>query len=545
MVQIPKINIDPYIDAAFRRKWWIILPALLALVCGAVYAKITPRIYLANTLILVEPQRVPTSYVRPTVTQSVAGRLQTISQQVNSRTNLERIIRDFKLMESADVEKESPAGAFKAKLSEFLQPKPGDGSALENRLPWIGKAKKKLRELLAIEAEKEKNKKPSMLAMVEALRQKINISIRGGRTGASAFEISFEWQDPKVAASVTNAVASQFIEQNLQVREEMAIGTTAFLNNEAERIRHQLETKELAVEKFKKLHMGMLPDQMESNLNILGQLKEELNSLEKRIELEKQQALMLQNQQNSMGSMNFGFLDSFSDGNTMGDPVVAELEAKLESLLTRYTEKHPDVIRLRRQIEKAENAAKNSSDATSRELPADLGMSGTDMMAMQVEQINRRVKNYEKQIDQLKQQIRMYQDRVERTPQVELDLTKLLRDYQSVQGRYAGLLGKKLDAQMAEELERRQKGEQFRVLDPAVPPDKPVKPDLRKIMAMALIAGLGLGGGLAYLREILDPRFYMPQEVESQLRTEVLVSIPDLDAERKKRPKKQRKAVGG
>lgn len=542
MVMIPKINIDPYLDAAYRRKWWIIVPSLLALVCGAVYAKITPQIYQASTLILVEPQRVPTSFVTPTVTQSVASRLQTISQQVNSRTNLERIIRDFKLMESADVEKESALGALKDRLDQWLRPNlPGSG-ALDVRYPWIARVKHKLRELLDLEKE-DAAKTPSLFAMVEALRKKINISIRGGREGTSAFEISFEWQDPKVAAAVTNAVASQFIEQNLQVREEMAIGTTAFLNNEAERIRRELENKEKAVEQFKQQHMGMLPDQMESNLQVLGQLKEELTSLEKRIELEKQQSLMLQSQKASMGSMNFGMFDTAVGADNMEDATVGELEAKLETLLTRYKEKHPDVVRIRRQIEKAREAAKNHPAATNEPLPMDTGLSGTDMMAMQVEQINSRIKNYENQTTLLKQQIDTYKERVEKTPQVELEQTKLLRDYQSVQSRYAGLLGKKLDAQMAEELERRQKGEQFRVLDSAVPPDKPVKPDIRKIMALALIAGLGLGGGLAYGREILDPRFYLAEEVEAQLHAEVLVSIPDLEAERKLRLKKHKKAA--
>ena len=91
------INIEYYFDLVVRRKWWIILPALVSIACGVIYIKITPRVYKANTLILVQPQRIPTSYVEPTVTEGLESRLRTITQQVYSRTNIEKIIDEFHL----------------------------------------------------------------------------------------------------------------------------------------------------------------------------------------------------------------------------------------------------------------------------------------------------------------------------------------------------------------------------------------------------------------------------------------------------------------
>lgn len=504
MVQLPKINVEPYVDALLRRKWWIVAPVVLAVIGGALYAKITPKTYEASTLILVEPQRIPTNYVQPTVTESVQSRLRTISQQVNSRTNLERIIKDFNLYPESRLQEKTFREIVRDRIYALL-----------------GRS---------IPTEEEAPKVP-MMDLVENLRTKIGVKVRGE---GNAFEISFQWKDADTAAAVANAIAGQFIEQNLKVREEMAMGTTAFLDSETQRLRKELEVREQALEKFKKDNMGMLPDQLQSNLSILGQLKEQLTDLEKRVSLEKQQALMLQSQSQAMvqSGPDLSTLMADNASAAIGGGEIEDLRRKLDDLLTRYTDRHPDVVAVKRKIAKLEKEAAQAGIGSKKGSSMDLGgFSGQDMFAVQIEQINARVADYEKQATALKEQIALYTERIEKTPQVELELTKLIRDYQTVQDRYARLLAKKLDAQMAEELERRQKGEQFRVIDPAIPPDKPIKPDILKIMAVALIVGLGLGGGLAYVRETLDPRFYAQEEVEAVTRCKVLVSLPLLKEE--------------
>lgn len=518
MVELPKINIDPYVDALLRRKWWIVVPVVLALVGGAVYGRITPKIYEASTLILVEPQRIPTNYVQPTVTESVKSRLRTIGQQVNSRTNLERIIKDFNLYPNSRMQERTLKDIVRDRLRALL------------RLPVL---------------PEEAAPKVSMLELVENFRKKIGVRVRGE---GNAFEISFQWKDAETAAAVANAIASQFIEQNLKVREEVAMGTTAFLDSETQRLRKELEVREQALEKFKKENMGSLPDQLQTNLNILSQLKEEVADLEKRVALEKQQALMLQAQSQAMAQVgpDLSLLAEGDDALAVGGGEVDELRMKLKDLLTRYTERHPDVVALQRKIAKLEEeaSAEASTGSSAQESLPPAVFSGEDMMAVQVNQIYARVAEYEKQIESLREQIAFYKDRVERTPQVELELTKLIRDYQTVQERYARLLAKKLDAQMAEEMERRQKGEQFRVIDPAIAPDRPIKPDIPKVMALALILGLGLGGALAYVRETLDPRFYAQEEVEAVTRCKVLVSLPLTQEEGEARHKGLRRLWG-
>ncbi len=481
---IPNINIEYYMNLAVRRKWWIIVPVLLSILAGAVYMKITPKSYEANTLILVQAQKVPTSYVRSTVTESLQSRLHTITQQVYSRTNLEKIIKQFDLY--ADNREEKPT-----------------------------------------------------VEIVESLRQKININLRG-RGGTKAFEISFIWHDPKTVAEVTNAIASQFIEQNLKVREDMAMGTTAFLENESEKMRIELEDHEKRLELFNNQNMGMLPSELESNLNILGQLKEELNHLEARIQAENEQAVMLQRQAQmiQMAQMQSSDLIEIVPDETGGmqSEDITYLESHVRQLRLRYTEKHPDVVALRRRISLIKqnltddtNGNEASPSESVEDFPAQFDNPlafQQDQISFQLEEINKNIESYQKKIREIKNKIQVYNNRIERIPKVELDLTKLTRDYSTMRSRYQSLLQKKIDARMAEELERRQKGEQFKVLDSAIIPEKPFKPDVKKVMLLALMAGLGIGCGLAYLREIMDGGFYSTEDLEAFLGAKVLVSIP-------------------
>ena len=481
---IPNINIEYYMNLAVRRKWWIIVPVLLSILAGAVYMKITPKSYEANTLILVQAQKVPTSYVRSTVTESLQSRLHTITQQVYSRTNLEKIIKQFDLHANNREEK-------------------------------------------------------STVEIVESLRQKININLRG-RGGTKAFEISFMWHDPKTVAEVTNAIASQFIEQNLKVREDMAMGTTAFLENESEKMRIELEDHEKRLELFNNQNMGMLPSELQSNLNILGQLKEELNHLEARIQAENEQAVMLQRQAQmiQMAQMQSSDLIEIVPDETGGmqSEDITYLESHVRQLRLRYTEKHPDVVALRRRISLIQqnltddtNGNKASPSESVEDFPAQFDNPlafQQDQINFQLEEINKNIESYQKKIREIKNKIQVYNNRIERIPKVELDLTKLTRDYSTMRSRYQSLLQKKIDARMAEELERRQKGEQFKVLDSAIIPEKPFKPDVKKVMLLALMAGLGIGCGLAYLREIMDGGFYSTEDLEAFLGAKVLVSIP-------------------
>ena len=323
------------------------------------------------------------------------------------------------------------------------------------------------------------------------------------------FEIQFIWHDPHVVAPVANAVAASFVETNLEFRQQLALSTTDFLDRETENIRRELEARERELQRFKEDHMGMLPEQLQSNVNILNQLREELNSVERSLYQERERVLMLQAANVPLPAAAGG-----SGGDDLTGGTLRQLQTRLESLSLKYTARHPDIIALKREIELRKAAGED--------------VPGADPAADQQRRIQERIEGYRQQAAHLNAQIEEYKQRVEQTPHVEMAMVHITRDYATVQQKYQNLLARRLEAKMAEEMERRQQSEQFKILDHAVPPDSPFQPDIKKILAMALAAGVGMGGGLAYLREMLDPRFYNPSDVASFLDTKVLVTLPSL-----------------
>ncbi|MGQ9671076.1 MAG: Wzz/FepE/Etk N-terminal domain-containing protein, partial [Desulfosoma sp.] len=166
-MQLPKLNIEPYLDMAWRRRWWIVVPVILCLLGGVFVAKTTPKVYRASTLILVQAQQIPPGIVRPMVSEDLTNRLYSIADQVLSRTNLERIITTYRLYHS----REDRIQDFLSKLRQEIHRRRGTPEG---------------------EAAGEDKMKVDPLAMVDELRQKISIAPQGrGRT--NGVRISFEW----------------------------------------------------------------------------------------------------------------------------------------------------------------------------------------------------------------------------------------------------------------------------------------------------------------------------------------------------------------
>jgi len=499
MMQIPKIDWRPYLDIFLRRKWWAVIPLILVLLGGGLYLYKAPKSYRANTMILVESQRVPRDYVPSTVSEDLQQRLQTISQQVRSRTNLEDIIERFDLY--ADPEAYRPGLLSRGKRKLLSWAGMGDGSALASG-----------------------NEAPSMQQLVVNVRNKIDVNLRARN---QAFEISFEWRDPEVAAQVANALASQFIEQNLKVREEMAMGTTRFLDREVDRLQQELQKREAALEDFKRRNMGRLPSQLQSNLNMLNQLKEELGRTQDRAEQIRHQIQITTMQ----ARVNAQDMDHQDEREVQVPAVFDEVEAlqkRLEEMRSRYTDNHPDIRMAKRRLAQLQEKIEQEEASEQQQVASGdrRASSEPDFMQVQLQELRMRLNREEQRIENLQEQIANYEHRVEQTSEVELELKNLERDYAAVHDRYQLMLRRKLDAELGEQMERGQQGERFRVVDPAIPPDRHSSPNTRRVAFMTLVLGLGLGAGLGYLREVLDPALYTPDEVEQALKSEVVVSLP-------------------
>ena len=486
------LDITKYIDMAIRRKWWIIIPFLLSLLGGLTYALKAPKIYEAETLILVQPQRVPQEYVRSVVSTSVEDRLRTITQQVTSRTNLEKIIKQYNL--------------YNDTRNHLLM---DDKVAI-------------FRKMITV-----------------------NVSHRGRRNEASAFSISFRGTDPKIVAEVTNTLASNFITENLKLREAQALGTSSFLADELNSVKKKLREKEEELKQYRIKYMGGLPEQLQTNLSILERLQAQLDQYNENLRDAENRKILLQQQIAEAATSARSRVGVGSQAAaTQQEDELQSLKNQLALLESRYTENHPDVIRLKKTIERLEASKSAETPASSSEQTPRAPVVQVDQtLKRQLEETNLEIKRLKSEITDLTAQIKLYQKRVEDTPKREQELLSLNRDYNNLRELYNSLLNRKLEAEIAVSLEKKQKGEQFRVLDPAKVPSRPIKPDMRKIALMTLVLGLGLGGGLAYLVEMMDTSFKDPEEVEKELGLPVLLSLPIRYTERELRRMKVKKIL--
>ena len=478
-------EIAKYLDIAKRRKYWIIIPFLATVLAGLAFVLIAPRIYEAQTLILVQGQSVPQDFVRSIVSETVDERLRTITQQVTSRTNLEAIIRDFRLAEEI-------------------------GPSL------------------------------SIDAVVEGVRKKIKIDVSKGGSGrgmTSAFTISYRGKDPRKVMQVTNALASNFISQNLEIRESQVLGTSSFLADELESVRKRLAEKEEELKAYRVQYMGGLPDQLNANLGMLQRLQLQLDQLSKSLADAENRKILIQQTVDEARKGRQAIIPPGTQTQDVND--LTTLKKELAALEARYTPNHPDVVRLKKTIETLEaSEAKPATDSSGKTI----GLSKAEQaLVQQLQDIDLDIASAKTEMKKVQAEISLYQKRVEDTPKREQELFSIQRDYQNLKELYDSLQKRKLEADIAVSMEKKQKGEQFRVIDPAKIPTYPVEPDVKRILLMVFALGLGLGGGLAYLREMIDTSFKAPDEVEKELDMKILVSIPIRYTEAEIRRKKAKK----
>jgi len=504
MIPRKLLTIDEYLEIALRRMWHIIIPLVLALVAAGVYAKISPRTYLASTTILVTPQKVPVEYVRPTITSTIEDRLRSIRQEIMSRTRLERIISEFNLYPEA--------------------------------------AKKLVSE-----------------EIIELMRKDISVNI-GGREGY--FTISYQGGDPVSVTKVTNRLASLFVEENLKLREQQAQGTTEFLSHELDATRARLEEQEKILTDFKQKHLYELPERMVTNLGVLNQLRQDhqrvsdaVNSaLERKLVIQKQiseirkQTVLIQNLTSEVAEKEA--LPQETEPTTLSpqpapadsstekvNPALVQMQmerlrSQLMELQVKYTEKHPDVIKTKKAIknlEKLSADAEKASAASAGSNPSedfDPMAAFTKELEGQLAFTETEIQNLKKEESKIRIDIATYQKRVENAPLRELMMAKLTRGYDTTRQAYNRLLEKNEQAQQAENLEKRQKGEQFQLIDPARVPEKPIKPNVVKLLFAGFALGIFSGAGLAIFKESMDRSFRDARDMEATLGIKVLANIP-------------------
>jgi uncharacterized protein involved in exopolysaccharide biosynthesis len=238
------------------------------------------------------------------------------------------------------------------------------------------------------------------------------------------------------------------------------------------------------------------------------------------------------------------------------DPLIIQLnnlKQELASAQSKYKETHPDVIDLKKKIANLERKVKAlferqeaEKKGTVRNGPEETSEGSLSLFTLDpntarlIAQYTEQYKSAlleanrgKEEAKNLKEQISIYQKRIEDTPKREQEIALLTRDYDLLKTNYQSLMDKKIQAQMAENLEQKQQGEQFKILDPARIPEKPIKPDRNKILLMGGVLGLAAGLGLAWFRESLDQSFHAVSDLEDYLGIPVIATLPNLKEEKK------------
>lgn len=481
------LTITDYLDILRRRKWMIAGAVVGCLAASVALYKVLPKTYRSTTTILLESQKIPENYVKTGVEGKVDSRLYAVQQIVMSRTLLAQIGEQFGLItpEMSTLERESVV--------------------------------QKMRERTQV--------------------NKMRLGHLRGQDTTEGFTLSFDHTDPIIAMKVAETLASQFIEQDLKLREEVLQGSSEFLEQELRLVEAKLEEQEQAISMFRAKYMGELPQQMEANLRTLDRLQMDVIAARDNVQAAKNKIEVLdQRIKEATAAAAQGVTQAASSTSGQpthgGDPLLvrlAELERNLTALSAEYHDNYPDIILLRKEVDavKAQLALKYgvAKEEVEQGSPKLIDPIVLDLMRQRDEA----VKDLEARQDRLRrllEQVKDYEGRVERTPMREQELSTLVRDYDNMQKNYQALLDKRLNARLAENLEKRQKGEQFRILDPANLPIAPESPKQYMILFGGLVVGCGLGGGAAFALELFRPAFRRVEQVEGALGVPILAGIP-------------------
>jgi polysaccharide chain length determinant protein (PEP-CTERM system associated) len=497
MIPTGTIEIRKYLFILRRR--WVPSAAvfLMVLAAGLAYCLFWTPVYEAVALVVVHPQRVPTQIVQSTVTTKMQDRLQIITQNVLSRTRLMEIIERFDLYPEAR-----------------------------------GKAA------------------PDALA--ERMRNDVSIKI----SSQNYFTVSFIYTQPQAAAAVANALAAFYVDSNLRLREDDATGTANFLARELEQMRNKLREWDKRITEFKEAHMHELPGSEEKNLSMLKFLSNQRDMVEYRI---FQAGVRIDGLENDISrltmdiqQLEFKKADMLKEGVAVGgggeaveaadDPEA--LRRRLEGLLVKYTEEHPEVVEARRLLKLAEakkareeleakergEAPQDDENLQAKSVELELGslQEQIERKAQTKAELRERIEQLKREAAQVGRSIAEVRQRIENMPATEEKLDALTRGYSVLKRSYERMHTRWLEANTAANLERTQRGEQFEVVDPAEVPTSPFRPDVRKALPMALALALALGVGLAFGLSYIDTSFTSVEQAEALAELPVLGVLPPL-----------------
>lgn len=458
------------LDILLRHKKLIVICLFSALAGGLAYYLQLPKTYKCTALIRYQQQSVNPTVMSPDDTRTrTRDVVNTVSQQITSRSSLEELIKEFDLYKS-------------------------------------------MQETVAMEK------------IVDQMR-KHHIETRL-LEGGDVFEVSFLGLDQQKVMDVTNALAQKFIEENLRFRQAQASQTSTYIRDELKMAKKGLDEKELIMRDYKLRYYNEMPEQLQNNTNRLNGLHEQYQNLQtSQLDLERTRLLVQEQVAARIAVLNQQAADvSAAPTTTAGElNSIEQIRLRLQNLQPRYTDKHPEVKRLKKLLEKLENAQPAGANGDQPTQDPQLRQ-----LRQQLKDIDFNIRQLKDDRQQLNTEIKKYESWIAAAPIREAEWAALTRDYQQLNEHYQRLVTQSLQAESAISLEKQLQGSQFKIVDTAHYPEKPLKPDFKKIFLLALVLGLGLGGGLSFGIELMGTSFKDPAELEKYINVEVVCALPKI-----------------
>lgn len=542
-MQSNELDLSYYWQVIRRRKWYFLFPLLLILTVALALALMLPPKYTAEGTVLIEAQNIPEELVQSTVTGYVEERLQTLSQIVLSRQNLQELIERY--TPYPELQEKAPAEEVIARMREDIS--------------------------------------------MEPVHAEVGGSSGRASTATVAFTVSYEGLDPQVTSQVANALVTLYLEQNLIERKEKASGTVRFFQDQLNQLQTEIEKQEDLIAEFKKENQNALPELMQHNMQSLERIKNEINTRRQDLQTLKERKIYLQGQlatidphrpdpkssrdqpltleeelsmlrnqyvtQKSVKSANHPDVvrlkkriqaleeeTSGSESSRMLQTALDEARQNLSELRQKYSDQHPEVIRTQREVDALQqelDQALSSQEAANR---AD--SSGGDFQASNPAYINLQtqiastimeIESMKAKIGELENELASYRQRIENSPAVEQRLQALQRNYTNTRNRYQEVMSKLQAAQEAMELEEDQMAEKLTVIEPPVVPESPSKPNRKAIALLGFVLASGFGVGTASLSEFMDRSVRSTQALSAASAKPVLGVIPFLWTARDRR----------
>lgn len=445
-----------------RRSWWVWFAVVsLGLSLGIFALHVLPKIYEAKTTILVAPPRFPEQYVRTHRTGDMATRIASLRESVISRPYLERVASEI----------------------YGYDPK----SVMTERL-------------------------------IDVIRRRLEITIEhfDQRRGTGLFVLRYRDEDPKKVAAVVNALADSYIDANVRLRLNDAQQTYATLAALAEEVLVQIEEKERDIVSFKAAHLYELESHLQPNLELLRSRQTDLEEISRALEAAEGRLEIMDLQLRS-GSASASSAPGSRREETH-EEMLARLERELAQLELRYTDLHPAVKAKRAEILQAGRLAATPESASSESG----GTGGSQPVHENVLLLRKEAQRLRAEQERCRADIDLYRSRIEATPRAEQQLKELTKGYETLTNKYEEYQNNMENARAAMRLEEHRQGEQFEVVERAVPPAIPVQPRQELVMLASL--------GFAFIVPIsfLGTPMVVRPRIESLARLQSCSEVPVL-----------------